>query len=251
MGIPDTAAVVVAAGRGRRLHGGSDGQPKALLNVAGRPLLAHALGNLDAVEAVGNVIVVHTPGWEERFRKVAGRAARLVAGGSSRKASVRAGVAAVPRDVQRVAIHDAARGLTPPAVIERAVTAVSDDVIAAAPGWPVRDTLKRVGDARRVVETVDRSGLWAVHTPQVARYETLSAVLEWAGGQRRFPLGLTDDLGLIEAAVAAGVVTGRIVVVDGDARDLKVTYPQDLDVAAALASAADASGTRGDGVVGR
>ncbi|MGH3442920.1 MAG: 2-C-methyl-D-erythritol 4-phosphate cytidylyltransferase [Nitriliruptorales bacterium] len=225
---PRTAAVVVAAGVGERLAGGSDGTPKALVEVAGRTLLELALTSLRAVPAVTEVVVVHPPGEEEAFRAIAGDTAVLVPGGATRTESVAAGVAALSPDVEVVAVHDAARPLVPPAVVARAIDAVRGDVVAAAPGLAVADTLKRVGPDGDVVETVDRSDLWAVHTPQVVRRDILVDAL---AGRRA---DATDDLALVERLREAGAVGGRIVLVRGDPRDVKVTCPEDLVLVASV-----------------
>lgn len=236
------AVVLVAAGVGRRLGPHADG-PKALVSVAGRTLLDLALTGLrDA--AVQDVIVVHTPGVARAFEDTCQRhgVLRLVPGGDRRADSVRAGVAAVPDDVPVVGVHDAARALTPGRVIRAVLDAVSGDVVAAAPAQPVADTLKRADDGR-VLGTVDRSGLFAVHTPQVFDAEVLRAALAHAADRadRADAADATDDLALVERALADGVVAGRIQLISGSPWDLKITYPEDLEVAEALL----ASGGRG------
>lgn len=219
-----TAGVLVAAGRGERL---GDGGPKALVSVAGRTLLERALEGL-AAGGVARVVVVHPPGGRDAVAPLT-PGARLVAGGESRTASVRAGLAALDDDVEVVAVHDAARALTPPAVIARAVAALGEGVAAAAPALPVRDTLKRVA-GQQVVGTVDRSDLVAVQTPQVFR----RAVLELALAQGA---EATDDLALVERLAADGGVAGRIETVPGSPWGLKITWPEDLVVAEALCRA--------------
>lgn len=224
------AAVVVAAGEGTRLGDAHGATPKALVEVAGRTLLELALEGLRAVGRFGRIVVVHTPGHEESFRAVVGDGVSLAPGGVTRSDSVRAGVGALGDALpDLVAIHDAARALVPPAVVDRTLAAVEGDVVAAAPGLPVADTLKDATEDGEVRGTVDRSGLWAVHTPQVIRGDVLTAVLAWASER-----AATDDLGLVEDALAAGIVDGRVRLVRGDPRDLKVTYPEDLALAAAV-----------------
>lgn len=223
-----TAAVVVAAGRGERLSASADGPPKALIEVAGRPLIDLALTALRAVPTIHQAIVVHPPGTEAAFRSAVGDAT-LVPGGDTRGRSVRAGLAALADEVDVVAIHDAARPLVPPRVVAEVLRAVRGDVIAAAPGLPVVDTLKRVGDHGDVLATVPRRGVWAVHTPQVVRRDVLEAALAVDGTD-----DVSDDLGLVEAALATGTVAGRVRLVRGDPRDLKITYPEDLYLAAAI-----------------
>lgn len=224
------AAVVVAAGEGTRLGTHTEDTPKALLEIDGRTLLELALTSIRAVGRFDPVVVVHPAGHRDAFARFAGDPVRLVPGGDRRSDSVRAGVGALEETSERVAIHDAARALVPPAVFVRALDAVEDEVIAAAPGLPVADTLKAVGEDGVVSRTVDRRGLWSVHTPQVVRGDVLETVLEWAGDRHA-----TDDLGLVEAAIDAGVVEGQVRLVRGDPRDLKVTWPEDLVVAASLA----------------
>jgi 2-C-methyl-D-erythritol 4-phosphate cytidylyltransferase len=227
----EVGAVVVAAGLGERLGGE---RPKALVEVAGRPLVAHAVANLRAA-GVRHLVVVHTPGEEAAFRTaVADADAVLTPGGEDRSASVRAGVAALPEAVELVAIHDAARAFAPPEVIRATVAAVVDDVLAAAPALPIADTVKRtVGD--EVLETVARDELAAVQTPQVPPRHVLDAVTTSASSA-------TDDLGLVERARAAGRLHGRIVLVAGSVRAGKITFPHDVVVAEALAGWRDAAG---------
>lgn len=223
------SAVIVAAGRGSRLGDFGAVPPKALIEVDGRTLLELSLTTLRAVPAISELVVVHPPGEEDAFRRVVGEHLTLVSGGETRSSSVRVGVGALRSSAEAVAIHDAARPLVPPAVVTRVLDAVAGRVIAAAPGLPVADTLKRVRPDGDVLGTVGRGGLWAVHTPQVIRRDVLDATLEWAGGR-----DTTDDLALVEEARAAGVVLGRVVLVRGDPRDLKITFPEDLALAAAI-----------------
>jgi 2-C-methyl-D-erythritol 4-phosphate cytidylyltransferase len=233
-------AVLVAAGRGERL---GDRRPKALVEVAGRSLVAWAVVGLREA-GIEQVVVVHTPGEHQAFAGALraggsddgppgaddhGRGeVLLVPGGADRSASVRAGVAALPDAVRLVAVHDAARAFTPSAVIRAAVAAVSGDVVAAAPALPVADTLKRVRGAQ-IVATVDRDDLVAVQTPQVFPRAVLAAVA--AEGE-----AATDDLALVERRVASGDLTGQVVWVPGSPRGLKVTFPEDLVLAEAFAA---------------
>lgn len=216
--------VLVAAGTGQRLGGVV---PKVLVELAGRSLLAHALDGL-ARAGMPPPVVVHTPGYRDAF--VAALEDRpvtaLVSGGASRTDSVRAGLAALDDDVTLVAVHDAARALMPPQVMRRCVAAVHGEVLAAAPATAVADTLKRVAGTD-VLGTVDRSELVAVQTPQVLPRRVLEAVLAE-------PVTATDELGLVEQALVAGRLTGRVVVVEGSRQGMKITVPEDLIVAEAL-----------------
>ncbi len=165
--------------------------------------------------AAGVVVVVPDPAQVEPDRADA-----VVCGGSTRAASVRAGLGAVPEDAEVVVVHDAARPLAGVELFRAVLDALTPGVDAVVPGLPVAETVKRVaGD--RVVSTLDRSQLVAVQTPQAFRPGRLRAAHR-TGGEA------TDDAALVEAA------GGTVVVVAGDPRNLKLTEPSDLVVAEAL-----------------
>jgi 2-C-methyl-D-erythritol 4-phosphate cytidylyltransferase len=214
-------AILVAAGRGERL--GLD-RPKAFANLGDEPLLAEPLRRLEACPWVDAVVLVAPPGWEEPAILVAeeegcGTVHACVAGGDTRSDSVRAGLAEVPQDALVVLIHDAARPLLSDEVVERVLAPLSEGWDGAVPGLPVGDTLKRVGSDGAVEETVARDTLWAVQTPQAFAADVLRRV-QADGGDA------TDCAGLVEAA------GGRIKVVEGDPRLLKVTSEADLETVA-------------------
>ena len=198
-------AIVVAAGRGERF-----GAPKQYEPLGGRRVLDWAL---EAAGARSEGVVLVVP--PERAADPEPAAAAVVAGGTSRSASVRAGLAAVPAEVDVVLVHDAARPLAPPELFEAVLTAVAVGADAAVPGLPVTDTVKRVAPDGAVVETLDRHELVAVQTPQAFRAAALRAA--HAGGGEA-----SDDAALVEAA------GGRVVVVPGDPAAAKVTEPGDL-----------------------
>jgi len=211
-------AILVAAGRGDRL--GLD-QPKAFAKLGEDPLLAEPLRRLDDCEWVDAIVVVAPPGWEEPAILLAeelgcGKVRACVPGGETRAGSVRAGLAEVPEDALVVLVHDAARPLLPEEVVERVLAPLSEGWDGAVPGLPVADTLKRVGVDGAVAETVARDGLWAVQTPQAFVAETLRAAAAGGGDA-------TDCAGLVEAR------GGRVKVVEGDPRLLKVTTADDLE----------------------
>jgi 2-C-methyl-D-erythritol 4-phosphate cytidylyltransferase len=139
-----------------------------------------------------------------------------VAGGETRTESVRAGLAEVPDEAVVVLVHDAARPLLDDAVVERVLAPLSDGWDGAVPGLPVADTLKRLDARGAVRETVPREGLWAVQTPQAFAARVLRRVYDGDGEA-------TDCAALVEAA------GGRVTVVEGDERLLKVTTPADLE----------------------
>jgi 2-C-methyl-D-erythritol 4-phosphate cytidylyltransferase len=212
-------ALVPAAGSGVRL---GPGAPKALRLLAGEPLLLHAVRGLRRAADVGPVVVAAPAADVERVRSLLRELdVVVVAGGAERQDSVRAALAALPADVDLVLVHDAARCLTPAAVVERVVAALRSGAEAVVPVLPVADTVKRV-DGDRVVATVDRSALRAVQTPQGFRREVLERVHGSTGP------ALTDDAGLVEAA------GGTVTTVAGADEAFKVTRPLDLLLAEAL-----------------
>ena len=218
-------ALLVAAGEGRRL--GLE-RPKAFAPLGGRPLLAESLQRLEGSDWIDAVVVATTPGWEEPAillaeELVASKVVAAVAGGTTRAESVRAALAEVGAGALVVVVHDAARPLLEDAVIERVLAPLAEGFAAAVPALPVADTLKRVVRGV-VVETVDRSDLVAVQTPQAFALDALRAA--FAGTTD----GATDCASLVERTGA------RVRVVDGDPRLLKVTTPGDLALVERLLS---------------
>jgi 2-C-methyl-D-erythritol 4-phosphate cytidylyltransferase len=213
-------AVIAAAGRGDRL--GLD-RPKAFANLNGRPLLAESLERLERSEWVDSIVVAAPPDWEEPVILLAeelgcGKVVSVVPGGESRAASVRAGLAEVAEDAAVTLVHDAARPVLPEEVIERLMTALNEGWDGVVPALTVDDTVKRV-DGEQIVETVDREGLVAAQTPQAFVWPTLRDAAA-AGSEA------TDCAAFVEAR------GGRVKVVPGDRRLLKVTEPADLETVA-------------------
>ena len=177
--------------------------------------------------ASDGVVVVVPPGDAERER--------AVAGGSTRSESVRAGLAAVPASATIICVHDAARPLADVEMYQRVIAAVEAGADAAIPGVAVADTIKVVDGDGVVVATPDRSTLMAVQTPQAFRASVLRDAHASQGDA-------TDDAALVEAA------GGRVVVVAGDARNRKITVPEDLvraraELAALATGVGSAAGT--------
>jgi 2-C-methyl-D-erythritol 4-phosphate cytidylyltransferase len=212
-------ALLVAAGRGERL--GADG-PKAFVVLAGRPMLEWSLDALRAVAAVERIVVALPPGVAAPPGVVG------TAGGAERSQSVRAALAAAGdiSDDEAVIVHDAARPLATPALFAHALEELAargcDAVVAAA---RVTDTIKRAAADGAVVETLDRSALWAVQTPQVFRRDALARALAQPDAALA---AATDDAGLVEQA------GGRVHVIESPADNLKVTTPTDLRLATLL-----------------
>jgi 2-C-methyl-D-erythritol 4-phosphate cytidylyltransferase len=210
-------AILVAAGRGERL--GLD-HPKAFAKLGEDPLLAEPLRRLDESSWVDAIVVVVPAGWEEPAILLAeevgcGKVSACVAGGAERADSVRAGLAEVPDDAVAVLVHDAARPLVGDDVIGRVLEPLAEGWDGVVPGLPVADTLKRVDGDGRVVETVARDAVYAVQTPQAFPADVLRRALD-AGG------AASDCAGSVEA------IGGRVKVVPGDPRLLKVTTTDDL-----------------------
>ncbi len=142
----------------------------------------------------------------------------VVAGGATRAASVRAGLNAVPGDAEVVVVHDSARPMASPALFWEVIARVRAGAEAAIPGLALTDTVKRVGDGA-VVETLDRSELVAAQTPQAFRADVLRSAHDTSGASG---LDATDDAALVEA------LGRRVVVVPGEAANVKITRSEDL-----------------------
>jgi 2-C-methyl-D-erythritol 4-phosphate cytidylyltransferase len=210
--------IVAAAGSGSRL--GAD-VPKALVRLGGRPLVCWSV---DALRAGGvDEVVVAVPAAERTaFAAVLGNEVLLVDGGATRTASVRAALAAASAvGAGAVLVHDAARPLTPPAVVARVLAALAAGAPAVVPVLPVVDTTVLVDAAGTVTADVPRADLRRVQTPQGFD----AAVLAAAYGALPPDAERTDDASVVRAA---GV---PVTTVEGDERCAKVTVPHDLALA--------------------
>jgi 2-C-methyl-D-erythritol 4-phosphate cytidylyltransferase len=218
-------AVLAAGGSGERL--GLD-RPKAFAPLRGRPLLAEPLERLDASDWIDGIVVAVPSGWEEPAILLseevgAGKVLACVEGGGTRAESVRAAVSEIPPDAHVILVHDVARPLVEDAVLKRVLGPLGEGWQGSVPALRVADTVKRVrGD--EVLETVDRSDLVTVQTPQAFLADILRTAL---GGD---VAEATDCASLVEAA------GGRVRIVDGDPHLLKVTTPADLELVERLLS---------------
>ena len=233
---PRVIALIAAAGQGTRL--GAE-VPKAYVELRGRTLLERSVRALLASGVVDEVIVLVSPDMEPEAARIIGRIdtagskdttnaapIRLVHGGSERADSVWAGLQAIPDDDAVVLIHDAARALTPPAMVRGVAKRVLEGAPAAVPVVPVADTIKEVA-ADAVVSTPERSRLRAVQTPQAFRLSALrQANLDYWAEQPEFTA--TDDASLMEWHGE------RVATVPGDTLAFKITTPIDLTLAHAL-----------------
>ena len=215
-------AVLVAAGRGERL--GED-RPKAFVRLGDLPLLAESLRRLDESGWVDEIVLVAPPEREEPAILLAeelgvSKVSACVTGGETRAESVRAGVAEVPEAAAVIVVHDAARPLLPDEVLERVVGALAEGFDGAIPALPIADTVKRVREGV-VVETVARAELVTVQTPQAFVAPVLRAALTTLSVEST--QSATDCAALVERN------GGRVTVVPGDERLLKVTRRADLE----------------------
>jgi 2-C-methyl-D-erythritol 4-phosphate cytidylyltransferase len=220
--------VVPAAGTGGRLGLGG---AKAPIELAGRPLLAHAVEALEANRCTAVLVVVSHPDAceataklvaEEGFAKVVA----VVAGGPTRQASVAAGLRSLPEGPAYVAVHDATRPLLAHGAVDRLLALLLEAGAAGVvPGVPVVDTIRRVDAGRRSTGLVAREQLRAVQTPQLFVREVLEEAhrLALAGG-----VEAVDEAALVERA------GHRVQVVPGDPENLKVTTALDLALAETL-----------------
>ena len=208
--------LIVAAGSGSRL---GRGEPKALVPLAGRPILSWAL-EACVPAAFARTVVAAPPDRVDEFSRLVGARARVVAGGATRSDSVRRGVEALGfSDGDVVAIHDAARPFVSAGEID-AVLRAAGETGAAIAATPVVDTVKRTS-AGRIVETVDREGLFGAATPQAFRGEILRRAVA-AGGEATDEAALCERLGIPVAVVPVSRLC------------FKITTPEDLELAEAI-----------------
>nr|BAL52613.1 2-C-methyl-D-erythritol 4-phosphate cytidylyltransferase [uncultured Acetothermia bacterium] len=218
------SAIVLAAGRGTRL--GAD-VPKAYLPLQGKPILLYSLKTLSQCALISELIVVIHPDDAERARhvlKALEKPVKVVFGGAQRQDSALAGVRAASGDF--VLVHDAARPLVSPKLIERVIATMKAHR-AAVPALPVADSLKRVSHDYLIIADVDRTGLFSAQTPQGGERRLLLDALERACAQgRSFP---------DEASALLAMSDVRAKVVPGEAHNIKITTEADLQFAERLA----------------
>lgn len=224
---PNCSAVVVAAGSARRM----EGIDKVLAPLGEMPVLVHTLYAFQDCPVVGEIVVVT----REDLLVEVGRLCRefaldkvrkVIVGGAERIHSVQAGLREVDPEAELVAIHDGARPLVTQDVIERAVEAAARSG-AAAPAIPVVDTIKRWEDGLGV-ETVDRSCLRAVQTPQVFEAGLIRAAIQKALEDGEL---LTDDCGAVER------LGKKVTLTEGSRENMKITTPLDLVLGEAVLQA--------------
>jgi 2-C-methyl-D-erythritol 4-phosphate cytidylyltransferase len=221
----DVVVLVPAAGQGVRL---GPGGPKALRLLRGEPLLVHAVRRVAAAPSVGCVVIAAPADAIDAVRALVGPVVPtdvqllVVTGGASRQASVAAALAAAPDRYDIVLVHDAARSLAPPELVERVAAAVREGHEAVIPAMPVVDTIKHTHSSGEVIATLDRAELRAVQTPQGFVRSVLIDAHAAAVDEHTDDAGLAEKLGVTVWAVP------------GEEAAFKITRPFDLAVAELL-----------------
>jgi 2-C-methyl-D-erythritol 4-phosphate cytidylyltransferase len=215
---PRFYALVPCAGTGSRA--GTHG-PKQYERIAGQPLVWHTLAAFGAVKRIARTLVVVAPG-DGFFERNPTSALVAACGGATRAQSVQNGLYELQRtgatEHDWVLVHDAARCLVTPELIDKLIDSVKDDAVGGLLGHNLPDTLKREENGR-AVETIERDDKWLAQTPQMFRIGMLMQALERAGNE------VTDEAAAIESL---GL---KPMLVEGGAQNFKVTYPEDFTAA--------------------
>lgn len=210
-------AIIVAAGRGERLKAA---KPKAFVTLGSKPLFQYSLDLFLAHPHINEVVLVVPAEEVSSFSKTP---YKVVKGGETRQESVCCGLAALNPDCEYVLVHDAARPFVDAGVVDRLIETLSEGKNGIA-AWPVSDTLKS-SEAGVITKTIDRSSLWIAQTPQAFPTAVLKKALEEA--KRNNFVG-TDEASLVERL---GL---KVHLVMGNAKNIKVTTPEDLALATSL-----------------
>jgi 2-C-methyl-D-erythritol 4-phosphate cytidylyltransferase len=220
--VTGTVAVVPAAGSGERL---AAGVPKAFFHLDGRTLVERAVSGLLESGVVDRVVVAVPADRTDQAKLILGHQATVVAGGANRSESVSLALAAFANAEQPrfVLVHDAARALTPPALVARVVEALQAGHVAVVPVLPLSDTIKAIDANGVVLGTPERAGLRAVQTPQGFATELLLRAY-----QRAVTVDVTDDASMVEH------IGGQVQVVEGDPLAFKITTRLDVLLAQAI-----------------
>lgn len=221
---PYCAAVVAAAGSAQRM----DGIDKVLAELGGIPILARTLLALECCERIDEIVIVTRSDLCVPVGKLCrtfdiSKAKTVVQGGASRAESVRLGLRAISEHTELAAIHDGARPFVSAELLDRVLSAAAETG-AAAPAIPVKDTIKRA-EHGVVLETVDRSTLHAVQTPQVFQADFIAAALYTC---------LQEGIVLTDDCSAAERLGKQVTLVEGSYENIKITTPVDLAVGEAI-----------------
>jgi 2-C-methyl-D-erythritol 4-phosphate cytidylyltransferase len=214
-------AIIVAGGSSQRM-----GFDKLLVPLDGKPVVAHSIAAFEQTESVTEIILVGRAERLAEYEKIAEthgfrKISAVIPGGGRRQDSVRLGLEQLAAATEFVAVHDAARPLVRPDLVERIFQLARTDG-GAASAAPVIDTLKRVDDNHVVTEAVERANLFAIQTPQIFRRDLLmqayNAIFE-AGVE------VTDEISAVER------IRGKVILVPNEEPNFKITYPADLPLA--------------------
>ncbi len=224
---PDIGVVIAAGGSGERV---GSALPKQFREIAGVPMLLRAIRPFAAHPLVAEIVIplppvvlASPPGW---LSDLVGDRLRIVAGGKTRAASVACGVATLSPSCTGLLIHDAARPLVGTDIVNAIIERVRRGTCAIA-AVPVSDTIKRSDpDGEQILETVRREGLWCAHTPQGFPRQ----VLQRAYAEAQPSFDATDEAALVEAL---GI---PVELIRDSTTNMKVTSPEDLVIAEAIAS---------------
>lgn len=217
--------IIPAAGQGKRMGAGKN---KLLLTLEGVPILIHTLRVFEGDAECSGIILAISPSDEQQFKSLLKeygihKVSSLVNGGKERQDSVYNGLRAVPSMEGIVLVHDAARPFIKIETIHKLVEAASKEG-GAIVAVPVKDTIKKAADSM-VAETVERSSLWAVQTPQAFR---VSVLLEAHNKAMREQFIGTDESSLVER------IPHPVSIIEGDYDNIKLTTPEDLYFAEAI-----------------
>lgn len=226
-----TAAVILAAGKGTRMGGQVH---KQYLELQGKPMLYYAINAFES-SSIDDIILVTGPGETEYCQKEIverygfTKVRSITEGGKERYHSVYEGLRSVP-DCEYVLVHDGARPCITLEVIERALKGART-YHACAVGMPVKDTIKVADDNGYAKRTPDRSSLWLIQTPQAFKYELVLKAYEKLLTSESYQTGITDDAMVVET-----MTQEKVKLIRGDYANIKVTTPEDMEVAGVLLS---------------
>ena len=217
-------AIIVGGGSSQRM-----GFDKLLAPLANKPVVAHSIAAFQETDSVSKIILVGRAERLADYREIVraqnfSKVEAVIPGGARRQDSVRRGLEHVEASEQFVAVHDAARPLVTPALIERILQLAAAHG-GAASAQQVIDTLKRADSGRVVIGSVERADLYAVQTPQIFRHDLL---------QKAYAKLLETDLEVTDEISAVERVQGKVVLLPNDEPNFKITYPADLSQAAFL-----------------
>lgn len=231
-----TVAIIAGGGIGKRMQTGT---PKQYLEILGRPMICHTLDRFLGIGEIKKIVIVLPEGLAPSFErditlppppplegggKGEGAFWIVTSGGSQRQDSVRNGLKLVPDTCDVVLVHDACRPFVTQKVINDSIKSAFENG-AAIVAAPIKETIKEVSE-KTVKQTVDRNCLWGAQTPQAFRTGILKRAYE-----RAYKDGFygTDDAMLVER------IGGKVKIIEGDYRNIKITTPEDLNVAEAIA----------------